>query len=82
MMTIQGFQGMLLAVWSCWVVYLHADLHIHILPESCSYLNSHMPVETREVTKHPEEIKPQSDPHFRNAKKAEESEPAEAALSF
>ncbi len=46
MMTMHGFQVMLLAVWSCWVVYYNADLHIRILPELCSYLNSHMPVDT------------------------------------
>jgi hypothetical protein len=64
MMTMHGFQVILLAVWSCWVVYLHADLYKRMLPELCSYLNSHLPVDTRELTEHEMGSNAQTDSHL------------------
>ena len=84
-MTIHGSQVMLLAAWSCWVVYLHADLNIHALPELHTYLNSHMPVIMKELTKDGKSSDAATDSldkQHRDAEKAEESEPAAAALSF
>jgi len=47
-MTTHGFQVILLAVWSCWVLYMYADLHIHALPELYACLNSNMSVNMRD----------------------------------